>query len=159
MAQAGPLPAALAAALGPQAIAVPAPTTYRDHFAAMGDAYQGVYHPFLNAFLPEAQPGPAMVLTTALQLTAGIPGVFAYQESGTLRIRTIHRLTTATSTPGLPTPWDGANFAFEGDVTHPGLINAVHLPAQAFHLHAGGDADAACSRGQKEALGADLSEF
>lgn len=60
MAQAGPLPAAVAAALGPLAIVAQAPTTYRDYFAA--EMPTKVYHPSLNANLPDAQLGPAMNL-------------------------------------------------------------------------------------------------
>ena len=139
MAQVGPHqpPAALAAAAAAAPPAIQPPiTTYRAKFAAMGDAYEGAYLPFLEAHRPAAQLAPATVLQTALSLTAhdGLPGVYAYQVPGSHEIRTVHRLSVTTSLPGVATPWDGVVFAFEGDVVLPGLINLVQMPPNGFHL-------------------------
>ena len=138
MAQVVPqLPAAIAAAaaVAPQAINQP-PTTYGAKFAGMGDLYSGAYLPLLEAHAPGAQLQPAVVMQTALTLSAhgGLPGLYAYQVPDTFEIRTVHRLSQASTLPGLATPWDGVVFAFDGDVVPPGLINLIQMPAQPFRL-------------------------
>ena len=140
MAQVGPQqpPAAYAAdaAAAPPAIPHLVPRTYSAKFASLGDAYEGAYLPLLESHHPNAQLTPAVVLQTALTLSAheGLPGVYAYQVPGSGEIRTVHRLGYASSLPGVAAPWDGILFAFDGDVVPPGLVNLVQVPANAFHL-------------------------
>ena len=139
MAQVGPQqpPAAYAADAAAAPPAIPPPiTTYSAKFATLGDAYEGAYLPLLESHRPNAQLTPAVVLQTALTLSAheGLPGVYAYQVPGSLEIHTVHRLGYSSSLPGVAAPWDGILLAFEGDVVPPGLVNLVQVPANAFHL-------------------------
>ena len=141
MAQVAPpaVPAAIAAgaaAPGQPALlpAPPAPTTYRERFASKGDLYAGNASPFLHAHRPEAALAPAVVMQTALTLHDDIPDVYAYQDHDTGAIRTVHRISTTASIPGVPSAWDGIVFAFEGDVMAGARINLVQMPAQPFHL-------------------------
>ena len=139
MAQPGPaaIPAAVAAgaAAAPLAIDPAEMVTYMEKYTAAEDIYQGAYDALLAAHHPDAALPPADVLQTALSLKdSGIPDVYAYQEHDTLKIRTVHRITQAAKIPGVASAWDGLTFAFEGDVSLPGLINVVQLPANLFHL-------------------------
>lgn len=139
MAQPGPaaIPAAVAAgvAAAPLAIDPAEIVTYAEKFTNCDDLYQGTYAAFLHAHRPDATVTPAEVLQTALSLKeSGIPDVYAYQEHDTFRIRTVHRLSQAATIPGVVSPWDGLTFAFEGDVTRPGIINVIQLPPNLFYL-------------------------
>ena len=138
MAQVGPQlpPAAYAADAAAAPPAIQQINTYSAKFASLGDAYGGAYLPLLESHRPNAQLTPAVVLQTALTLSAheGLPGVYAYQVPGSYEIHTVHRLGYASSLPGVAAPWDGILFAFEGDVVHPGLVNLVQIPGNSFHL-------------------------
>lgn len=108
-------------------------TTFRELFANMGDAYNGVYHPLMTEYQPDAQVDAQEFMrhTLARLPIDQVPSVFIYQGNfNTLRV--IHHIHHVAAEFGQPiTPLTNTHLGFTGEVFN-GNIQVLQVPGDTF---------------------------
>lgn len=110
------------------------PVTFTELFQQFPDAYNGMYHGFLNEYHDENKtPDQLLRLSTTNFPTDRVPSVFIFQDNQR-KIRSVHHMHLITPLIGQPAgEWNDVCIGFVSDM-HNGHITTLRLPNNMFTM-------------------------